>query len=119
MVTASRYILLVNAILMRAAAAEVTGGELLATCRAALTHGYHGTDSVMCDWYVNPCGVCGGPTVKAQWCLTPGMRDAELATLVVHALEQAPNALTRGAKGLVRETLQRRFPCPEAISVPQ
>ena len=89
--------------------AAVSGAELLATCRNALAHAYRGVDSAMCEWYVNPCAVCGSPT--ARWCLPPTLRDAELATLMVHTLQSHPQSLSRDAKALVQEALTARFPC--------
>ncbi|MBI2799173.1 MAG: hypothetical protein HYX63_02630 [Gammaproteobacteria bacterium] len=90
--------------------AAVSGAELLATCGVALAHGYRGVDSAMCEWYVNPCVVCGSPA-RARWCLPPTLRDAELAAVIVHELQSDPQSLTRDAKELVKETLTAQFPC--------
>jgi len=90
--------------------AAPTAGELAATCEQALAAGYRGEAAVMCDWYVAPCGVCGpqGPP-PTEWCVPPGMTDAEVATLVLAELRAGDQA--RPAPVAVKEILRRRLPC--------
>jgi hypothetical protein len=93
-------------------AAAVSGSELVTTCRAALSHGYVGPEAAMCDWFVNPCGVCGVDDGHPRWCVPDTLSGAPLATLVVEALEADPGALGSPVKPFVAEFLRARFPCP-------
>jgi len=102
--------LAVLALVGSGARAAPTAGELVATCEKALAAGYRGEAAVMCDWYVAPCGVCGpqGPPPK-EWCVPAGMRDDELASLVVTELRTLDQAAP--APAAVKEILRRRLPC--------
>lgn len=90
--------------------AAPTAGELRATCAAALADGYRGEAAAMCEWYVEPCGVCGphGPPPR-EWCVPPGLADGALAQVVVDELRGGDDG--RPAPAAVKEILRRRFPC--------
>ena len=91
--------------------ADVTGHALVATCTKALANAYTGIEAAQCDWYVNPCGVCGREAPIKAWCVPDGASSADLARIILAAFKAAPVALARPVKSFVEATLTARFPC--------
>ena len=99
--------------------AVVTGQALLNTCAHALADDYTGVDAAMCDWYVNPCGICGVDAPQKDWCVPDTIPSAELAQIVVAELKEQSAQLPRPAKPFVRQLLMTRFPCRGAAVGPR
>jgi hypothetical protein len=108
---ARRLILAFALALPAAVVAEPSGAELAVTCARALAQDYRGIDAAACDWYVQPCGVCGVEAVAAEWCLPPAADGAAIAARLVAALGARGDAATRPAGELVREILEAEYPC--------
>lgn len=95
------------------ARAEVSVGELLRTCRAALHDRYEGVDAAMCDWWIRPCGVCGLEPKSVEWCIPQTMQDAEVAARIVKELEAAPALAPVSARKVVAKLLAANYPCAD------
>ena len=91
--------------------ADVTGHALVATCAKALANAYTGVEAAQCDWYVNPCGVCGREAPAKAWCVPDGLSSADLARVILAAFKGAPMALKHPVKPFVEAILTARFPC--------
>ena len=98
-------------LVMSAVWADVTGQALVATCTKALANAYTGVEAAECDWYVNPCGVCGREAPAKAWCVPDGLSSTDLARVILAAIKATPVALTRPVKPFVDATLTARFPC--------
>ena len=96
---------------MSAVRADVTGHALVATCTKALANAYTGVAAAECDWYVNPCRVCGREAPAKAWCVPDGTSSADLARAILAAFKVAPEVLTHPVKPFVEATLTARFPC--------
>jgi hypothetical protein len=94
-----------------AGAVEPSGAELAATCARALARDYRGIDAAACDWYVQPCGVCGSGAAAVTWCIPPDTTGSAIAARVVGALAGRKDAATRPAGELVSEILRAEYPC--------
>ncbi|MCB1749492.1 MAG: hypothetical protein H6977_07845 [Gammaproteobacteria bacterium] len=94
--------------------AEVTVGEVVATCRAALDDGFRGTRAAACEWFLDPCAVCGATPPPERWCAPPDLAAAQRAERLLAALVQAGTAAGAPAPPAVRAALAAEFPCPAA-----
>lgn len=91
---------------------RATAAELAATCGTALAHGYTGVEAEACNWYVEPCPVCGKkPSDAAEWCAPKTAQTADIATTFVDGMRADPALGTRSARAAVREILGKAYPC--------
>lgn len=92
--------------------AEISVEMVIRTCEKALATGYNTADAAMCDWQIQPCGVCGPalkPTSEDAWCVPSAVTAMALASTLVNALKRSDPTLP--AKPEIAGILRKNFPC--------
>ncbi|MGE0483999.1 MAG: Rap1a/Tai family immunity protein [Gammaproteobacteria bacterium] len=98
------------------AAGETTLGEVVTTCRAALTAGFDGVDAAACEWFLDPCAICGAEPPPERWCVPPELPAAARAERLLGALARSGAAPDAPARAAVEAALAAEFPCaPTAV----
>jgi hypothetical protein len=93
------------------AAAEVSVTELERTCTTALDNTYVGVEAAACDWYLDPCTVCGVSPPPVTWCVPPTVTPARRARRVLSALLETEGGSELGTPERVRRALTNAYPC--------
>lgn len=84
-----------------------TVGEVRAVCERALSAGYRGIEAAACDWYLDPCAVCGPGSAEPRWCIPSALESDVRVRRVLDALGEE----ARPAAPAVADALARLFPC--------
>lgn len=85
-----------------------TVGEVRNVCERALVAGYRGVEAAACDWYLDPCEVCGPDSAEPRWCVPSALAPDVRVRRVLDAL----TGDERPAAPAIAEVLERLFPCP-------
>ncbi len=86
--------------------------DLLVVCEDALENGFHGSNGMMCAWYVTPCDCQHGKDlVIPRVCLSGNESEESLAKIVVNALKRQPTLQLKPAEMAAGIILSPGYPC--------